>query len=225
LRKDSAAGGNSSISGRRPIEDQALTPCVHASCIPRRLKNWTEDDLNPPKWRASSSSFVWGMLCWSRLFANSRRPSSPQRAVLIIAVCIQCCCVAVAYIIPTSNVPQHYCISTNNQRQKVPHPTSAIRTSKQTSSNSNKQQRRIVTNSYSNSILNAEHSFNLRIPTAEDMEDIGRILSVNTVAGSVILLWQNLLLTWVCSWTDWNTRRRPCHITNLSAFEYVSAWG
>jgi tRNA threonylcarbamoyladenosine biosynthesis protein TsaE len=61
--------------------------------------------------------------------------------------------------------------------------------SKQTSSNSNTQQRRLVTNSYSsNASLNAEYMLNLRIPTAEDMEDIGGILSVNTVAGDVILL-------------------------------------
>jgi tRNA threonylcarbamoyladenosine biosynthesis protein TsaE len=61
--------------------------------------------------------------------------------------------------------------------------------SKQTSSNSNKQQRRIVTNSHSsNASLNAEYFLNLRIPTAEDMEDIGGILSVNTIAGDVILL-------------------------------------
>jgi tRNA threonylcarbamoyl adenosine modification protein YjeE len=58
--------------------------------------------------------------------------------------------------------------------------------SKQTSSNSNKQQRRA--NSYSNASLNAEYMLNLRIPTAEDMEDIGGILSINTVAGDVILL-------------------------------------
>jgi tRNA threonylcarbamoyladenosine biosynthesis protein TsaE len=59
--------------------------------------------------------------------------------------------------------------------------------SKQTSSNSNQQQRRA--NSYSsNASLNAEYFLNLRIPTAEDMEDIGGILSVNTVAGDVILL-------------------------------------
>jgi tRNA threonylcarbamoyladenosine biosynthesis protein TsaE len=34
----------------------------------------------------------------------------------------------------------------------------------------------------------SEYFLNLRIPTAEDMEDIGGILSVNTVAGDVILL-------------------------------------
>jgi tRNA threonylcarbamoyladenosine biosynthesis protein TsaE len=61
--------------------------------------------------------------------------------------------------------------------------------SKQTSSNRNQQQRRIVTDSYSsNASLNTEYFLNLRIPTAEDMEDIGGILSVNTVAGDVILL-------------------------------------
>ena len=59
--------------------------------------------------------------------------------------------------------------------------------SKQTSSNSNTQQR--GANSYSSySSLNTDYLLNLRIPTAEDMEDIGGILSVNTVAGDVILL-------------------------------------
>jgi tRNA threonylcarbamoyladenosine biosynthesis protein TsaE len=73
------------------------------------------------------------------------------------------------------------CRSTN-------HP--AVRSSsKQTSFSSKKLQRRIVANSYSDASLNnADYMLNLRIPTAEDMEDIGGILSVDTVAGDVILL-------------------------------------
>jgi tRNA threonylcarbamoyladenosine biosynthesis protein TsaE len=61
--------------------------------------------------------------------------------------------------------------------------------SKQTSFSSKKLQRRIVANSYSDASLNnADYMLNLRIPTAEDMEDIGGILSVDTVAGDVVLL-------------------------------------
>jgi len=84
------------------------------------------------------------------------------------------------YSIHQQRLPQQ-CRSTN-------HPAVRLSSSKQTSFSSNKLRRRIVTNSYSDASLNADYMLNLRIPTAEDMEDIGGILSVDTVAGDVILL-------------------------------------
>jgi hypothetical protein len=97
------------------------------------------------------------------------------------------------------------CRSTNHPEMRL--------SSKQTSSNSKKLQRRIVTNSYSDASLNADYMLNLRIPTAEDMEDIGGILSVDTVAGDVVLLdgdlgcRQDLFLAWIHTRTDWTRQR------------------
>ena len=84
-------------------------------------------------------------------------------------------------------LPQH-CMSTTQRRNKLPHPpTSTMRlSSKQTTFNCNNRQRGVKSNS--NASFNAEYLLNVHIPTAEDMEDIGGILSVNTTAGDVILL-------------------------------------